>query len=256
MAQRQESSVSISIEELLREAHAREEQERRDAAEQARMAEHRRVDAMRRRDEEEGARRSAEQAERARRAFEEEKRQVELRALHEGTVTRARLEAETRARLAEIAARQEHERSLHSLRHDRQKKRLTRILVALTAFAVLGGIGAGVAIQRSKDDAAAADARLRSVREEKETLETEQARLQRALESTSEPGEIARLQQQLADAQTQIRSLTASTVKAPARPTSLHLPPSPPSPASPSKSPIGRASDACPRGDPLCATIP
>lgn len=256
MAQRQESSVSISIEELLREAHAREEQERRDAAEHARIAEQRRADAMRLRHEEEGARRSAEQAERARRAFEEERRQVELRALHEGTVTRARLEAETRARLAEIAARQEHERSLHALRHDRQKKRLTRTLVALTAFAVIGGIGAGVAIQTSKDDAAAADARLRGVREEKEKLETEQSRLQRALESATEAGEIARLRQQLADAQTQIRSLTASSVKSPVRGASVHLPPSPPSPPSPSKSPVGKASDACPRGDPLCATIP
>jgi len=256
MAQRQESSVTISIEELLREAHAREEHERREAAQQARMAEQRRADAMRRREEEEGVRRSAEQAERARRAFEDEKRLVELRALHEGTVTRARLEAETRARLAEITARQEHERSLHALRHDRQKQRLTRILVALTAFAVIGGIGAGVALQRSKDAAAAADARLRGVREEKEQLETEQARLQRALESASEPGEITRLQQQLADAQTQIRSLTASTLKAPVHGPSVHLPPSPASPPSPSKSPVGRASDACPKGDPLCATIP
>jgi DNA repair exonuclease SbcCD ATPase subunit len=254
MAQRQESSVTISIEELLREAHAREEHERREAEQQARMAEQRRADAMRRRQEEEDVRRSAEQAERARRAFEEEKRLVELRALHEGTVTRARLEAETRARLAEITARQEHERSLHALRHDRQKQRLTRVLVALTAFAVIGAIGAGVALQRSKDDAAAADARLRGVREEKEKLETEQARLQRALESASEPGEIARLQQQLADAQ--IRSLTASTVKAPVHGASVHVPPSPASPPSPPKSPVGRASDACPRGDPLCATIP
>jgi hypothetical protein len=254
MAQRQESSVSISIEELLRDAHVREEQERRDAAERARVAEQLRVDAMRRRQQEEDARRSAEQAEHAQRAFEEEKCRVELRALHEGTVTRARLEAETRARLAEIAARQEHEGRLHALRHDRQKKRLTRILIALTAFAVVGGVGAGVALQRSKDEAAAADARLRGVRDEKEKLAIEQARLGRALTGASDPGEIARLEQQLAAAQQQIRSLTAPSARAAARGAPIPAPASPPSPA---RSAAARnPSSTCPKGDPLCPTIP
>jgi hypothetical protein len=254
MAQRQESSVRISIEELLREAHAREEQERCDAAQRARAAEQLRVERMRQRQEEEDARRSAEQAERARRAFDEEKRQVELRALHEGTVTRARLEAETRARLAEIAARQEHERSLHALRHDLQKRRLTRILVALTALAVAGGVGAGVAIRQSRGEAAAADARLRGVREEKEALEKEQARLQRALASTSDPGEIARLRTQLADAQQRIPSFTPPTPRATSHATPAAVSPSP---LSPSKSSVtSKASDTCPKGDPLCATIP
>ena len=47
MAQRQESSVIVSIEELLREAHVREEQERRNAEESLRAAHERRMEDLR-----------------------------------------------------------------------------------------------------------------------------------------------------------------------------------------------------------------
>jgi hypothetical protein len=251
MAQ-QESSVRVSIEELLREAHAREEQERRDAEERARRAEQQRVDELQRRRELEEARLRTEDAERRRRAFDEEKRGVELRALHEGTVARAVIEAETRARLAEIAARHEHERGLHALRHDRHKKRLARVAIALTALAVAGGIGAGIAIKRSTDDAMTADARLRSVRDERDRLEQEQARLKQAIGNASDPEEIVRLQQQLADAQRQLRSVAVPT----ARPSAVHAP-STVITTPPARSPSAvKGPDTCPKGDPLCATIP
>jgi hypothetical protein len=250
MAQ-QESSVRVSIEELLREAHAREEQERRDAQERVREAERRRADELRRSRQAEEARLRAEDAERTRLAFDEEKRRIELRALHEGTIARAVTEAEARARLAEMTAQQEHERSLHALRHERHKKRLTRVAIALTAFAVAGGIVAGVAIKRSKDDAMTADARLRAVRDEKDQLEQEQARLKQAIGHASDPEEVARLQQQLADAQRQLRLVTAPA----ARTAAVHAPPAVVA-TPPARSPgTVKASDTCPRGDPLCTTI-
>jgi hypothetical protein len=258
MAQRQESSVRVSIEELLREAHASEERDRREAAERTRAAEQRRVDEQRRRLEVEQARLRAEDAERARRVFDEEKRKVELRALQEGAVVRARTEVEMRARLAEIAARQEHEQRLHALRHDRHKKQLARVLVGLVAFAVAGGIGAGVVIKRSKDDAVAAGARLRAILEEKAQLEQEQAALQQAIGAASNPQDMARLQQQLADAQQQLQSLTARSAARGMGSAAIH--PSPPSPgaaASPVRSPgPAKTTDTCLKGDPLCATIP
>jgi hypothetical protein len=255
MAQQQESSVRVSLEELLREAHAQEERERQEAAERARAAEQRRMGERRREEQAEQARRREEEAEAARRAFDEEKRRVELRALHEGTIERARMEAEVRARLAEMTARQEHERCLHALRRDRQKARLTRVLVVLTAVAIAGGVGAGVAVKRSKDDAAAADARLRGIQAEKDRLEQEQAQQKRAIESASDMGDVARLERDLADARRRLRSFTASPRTPPA-----HAPPAvtnPPTPTPTRWSSPGntKVPDTCPKGDPLCATI-
>jgi hypothetical protein len=251
MAQHQESSVRVSLEELLREAHAQEERERQEAGERARAAEQRRIDELRRQEQAEQARRREEEAERARRAFDEEKRRVELRALHEGTIERARLETEVRARLAEMTARQQHERSLHALRRDRQKSRLTRAVVVLMAVAIVGGVGAGVAVKRSKDDAAAADVRLRGIQAEKDRLEQEQAQLKRAIESASDPGNVARLQRDLADAQRQLRSFTASPRTPPG-----HAPLAVTSPPTPTRKPGStKVPESCPKGDPLCPTI-
>jgi hypothetical protein len=250
MAQRQESSVSVSIEELLREAHARDEQDRRDAAERARAAEQRRIEELRRLQRAEEARLRTEDAERRRRAFEEERRRVELLAMHEGTVERARSEAALRAHLAELTARQAHERSLHALRHDRQKRRLTWGIILLTALAVSGGVAAGSVLKRSRDDAAAADARLHGIEGEKDRLEAEQARLRQAIGTASDPGEVARLQQQLADAQRQLRAFAASSAHGPA------VRPPTPSPAAPPRSTAtARTSAPCSKGDPLCPTI-
>ena len=249
MAQRQESSVSVSIEELLREAHARDEQERRDAAELARAAEQRRMEELRRLQRAEEARLRTEEAERRRRAFEDERRRVELLALHEGAVERARSEAALRAHLAELTARQEHERSLHALRHDGQKRRLTWGIALLAALASAGAIGAGRALERSRDAAAAADARLRGIEDEKDRLEAEQVRLKQAIGSASDPGEVVRLQQQLADAQRQLRAVAASSAHAP----TVRPPTS--SPGAFPRSVTAKTSEPCPKGDPLCPTI-
>jgi colicin import membrane protein len=243
----------VSIEELLRDAHAREEQERRETLARAREAEQRRADELRRAQEAEEVRLRAEDAARRQRVFDDAKKQAELRALHEGTIARARAEAEARARLAEMSARQEHERALHALRHDEQKKRLTRLACALAALAVAGAIGAGVTIKRSHDAVTAADERLRSVREERDRLEKEQLRLKRLIGDATDPAEVADLQRKLAEAQERLRSF-AATPGPPGRNLPAHAPPAQTvPPVKPGRTP---PAEGCPKGDPLCATIP
>ena len=56
MAERQETSVMVSIQEILRDAQSREEQEKAEAEQRAREAEQRRLDDIRRKQEEEAAR--------------------------------------------------------------------------------------------------------------------------------------------------------------------------------------------------------
>jgi colicin import membrane protein len=207
MAERQETSVMVSIQEILRDAQRREEQEKVEAERRAREEEQRRLDEIRRRQEEEEARLRAEEEERQRRVFEEQRRQAELQALQEAAVQRARMEAEAQARLAEMAARQEHERQLHALRQDKHKKRLTLIAVGLGVFFFVGAIAGGVVIKNVHDQAAAAEAQLRELQAEKDKADQEQARLKAELANTKDPEQIAALQAQLAEQQQRLQSL-------------------------------------------------
>ena len=118
-----------------------------------------------------------------------------------------------------------------------------------------GGIGAGVVIKKSNDDAIAAGARLRAILEEKSQLEQEQAALRQAIGNASNPQDMGRLQQQLADAQQQLQSLTARSAARGVGVAATH--PSPGVAAPPVRSPgSAKTTDTCLKGDPLCATIP
>jgi colicin import membrane protein len=207
MAERQETSVMVSIQEILRDAQNREEQEKVEAEHRAREEEQRRLDEVRRRQEEEEARLRAEEDDRQRRSYEEQRRQAEIQAMQEAHVQRARSEAEAQARLAEMAARQEHERQLHALSQDKHKKRLTFILVGLGALLFIGAIGGGVLYKNVHDKAQMAEAQLRSLQDEKDKADQEQARLKAQLENTKDPEQIAQLQAQLAEQQQKVQSL-------------------------------------------------
>jgi colicin import membrane protein len=207
MAERQETSVMVSIQEILRDAQNREEQEKVEAEHRAREEEQRRLDDARRRQDEEEARLRQEEDERQRRSFEEQRRQAEILAMQEAHVQRARSEAEAQARLAEMAARQEHERQLHALSQDKHKKRLTMILVGLGALLFIGAIGGGVLYKNVHDKALMAEAQVRAMQDEKDKAEAEQGRLKAQLENTKDPEQIAQLQQQLAEQQQKVQSL-------------------------------------------------
>ncbi len=197
MAERQETSVMVSIQEILRDAQHREEQEKLEAERRAREEEQQRLDDIRRRQEEESARHRAEEEERERRTFEEQKRQAELQAVQDAAIHRAKMEAEAQARLAEMTARQEHERQLHALSHDKHKKRLQLFLFGLGALLFAASIGGGVLIKQAIDKANMADARARELQEENDQAQAQRSALEAKLAAAKDPAEIAAVQAEL-----------------------------------------------------------
>jgi colicin import membrane protein len=200
MAERQETSVMVSIQEILRDAQSREEQEKVEAERREREEEQRRVDEIRRKQEDEAARLKAEEEERQRKVFEEQRRQAEIIAVQEATVQKAKLEAESQARLAEMNARQEHERKLHALSQDKGKKQLQQIAIGLgVVFFLAVGVG-GYMYYQANQKAEAIAAQLKQLEEEKDKADQERKDLAFKLEHTTDPAKIAELQAQLQDA--------------------------------------------------------
>jgi colicin import membrane protein len=194
-AEQKESSVLFSLKELMnleedrikaeeadKEARAKADAERRAAEERARReAEERRLQ-----DEEE-----------ARHADEVRRREeaTRLEAIQRAEIEKGRAESEQRARMAQIAAQQAHERSLAELQQDKGKKRLTYAAIVLGVVLVGGGIITAVTVSKAKEEQQAREAVLTRQR-----LETEQklAAMQRDFEDKKK-AELA-LQGQLAAA--------------------------------------------------------
>jgi colicin import membrane protein len=254
MAERQETSVMVSIQEILRDAQSREEQEKVEAEQRAREAEQRRLDDIRRRQEDEAARLRAEEQERERRVFDEQRRQVELKALQEATIHRARTEAEAQARLAEMTARQDHERQLHALSQDKHKKRVQGVAIALGIFFFVGSIVAGVVIKNVMDQKNAAQALARQYEADKQDVEQQRARLKAELDNTKDPAKIAQLQQELQEKDRAMEDLKfREKMQAPGafKPGGAARPVAKPSGDKP---PSGKPCNCTP-GDPLCSCL-
>ncbi len=217
MAERQETSVMVSIQEILRDAQNREEQEKVEADRRAREQEQQRLDEIRRRQEEEEARLRAEEEDRQRRAFEEQRRQAELQAMQEAAVQRARSEAEAQARLAEMASRQEHERQLHALSQDKHKKRLQAIAIGLGVFFFIGAVGGGLLIKRSYDEAQAAKAQAAALQNQIDESNATEARLKAQLANAKDPTEYQALQAQLAAEESRNQQLQQQAQQGPAK---------------------------------------
>lgn len=250
MAERQETSVMVSIQEILRDAQSREEQEKAEAEARAREAEQRRLDDIRRKQEEEAARLRAEEEDRERRVHDEQRRQAELKALQEATIHRAKAEAEHNARLAEMTARQDHERQLHALSQDKHKKRVQAIAIALGVFFFVGAIGAGVVITRVNAEKDAAQTYARQLEAEKQENEQQQARLRAELEQTKDPEKIAALQAALEEQQRKLEMIKGQgAARAPGG-----FVPQAKKPAEPSKPASGKPCNCTP-GDPLCSCL-
>jgi colicin import membrane protein len=207
MAERQETSVMVSIQEILRDAQSREEEEKIEGERRAREEEQRRLDDVRKKQEAEAAQLRAVEDERERKIFEEQRRQTELAAMEQAAVQRARMEAESTARLAEMTARQDHERQLHALSQDKHKKRLQIFLVSLGILLFGGLIGGGFAIKSAMDKTAAAELLAREAQDKIDQAEAQKQKLQRDLENTKDPEQIAALQKQLADQQAKLQQL-------------------------------------------------
>ena len=160
MAERQETSVMASIQDILKDAKLREEQEKVEEVRRTEAAEQDRLATIRRQQEAEEARMRAEEDERQRRAFEEQKRAAEIAALQEAAVQKAKSEAEAKAKMAEMAARQEHERQLHAMKHDKSKKALRNSVVGIAAVLVIGGTALGIKLKQQTAETAQAESRL------------------------------------------------------------------------------------------------
>jgi colicin import membrane protein len=220
MAERQETSVMVSIQEILRDAQHREEQEKIDSERRAQEEEQRRVAEQRRRQEQEQERLQAEEADRQRRAFEEQKRQAELQALQEAAVQRAKMEAESQARLAELTVRQAHEQQLHALSQDKSKKRLQFFLVSLGALLFFLAVGGGILIKQAVDKANSAEAYARQLESDKKQAEDHETKLKEQLSSARSPEEVEAINAQLRKTQddlAQIRAAQQQGGGAPAR---------------------------------------
>ncbi len=254
MAERQETSVMVSIQEILQDAQSREEQEKIEAEQRSRDAEQRRLEDIRRKQEEEAARLRLQEEERERRAFEEQKRQAELKALQEATIQRAKAEAESQARLAEMTSRQDHERQLHALTQDKHKKRVQMIAVALGVFFFVGAVGAGVVIKNVMDQKNAAEARANQLEADKQEVEQQTARVRAELEQTKDPEKIAALQAQLKEEQDKLEKIKTQQATQPEK---KFAAPVGVAGAAPAKKPGGPAAPKCncTPGDPLCSCL-
>jgi colicin import membrane protein len=252
MGERQETSVMVSIQEILRDAQSREEEEKAEAEKQAREAEQRRVEEIRRAQEAEAARLKADEDERDRRAYEEQRRQVELSSMQEAAVQRAKMEAESKARLAEMTARQDHERQLTSLSQDSHKKRLQFFLVGLGVLIVAVAVGGGITIKKTMDETAAARMEAQQLQSKIDEANAQQQKLQLELQNTKDPEKIAALQKQLDDEKKRISDMSAAA--ATKRPTGGGGGAPAAKPAS-GGGPGGSKPCNCTPGDPLCSCL-
>jgi len=254
MAERQETSVMASIQDLLRD-HAKAEEEEKIAAQRKAEAEERaRLDAMRREQEAAEARMRAEEEARQAKIYEEQRKAAELAAIQEATVQRARMEAEAQARLAEMAARQEHEKHLHALQHDKSKKTLKWIAIATGVVLFIALIGGGFALKSSHDKAVAAEAEANRLRDQIAQAEAEKASIQAKLQQTQDPETIARLKAELAAADQKTADLNKALSSKGAAPKpgpggpAIGAPGNAPPPPPPKKC-------NCREGDPICTCL-
>lgn len=256
MAEKNESSVLFSLQELmsLEEERINEEEATKAARERA---ERERVEAEAR------ARREAE--ERSLRAEEERRRAEELRkreeearleAIRQAELQKAAHEAEHKSRMEALSAQQAHEQQLAALRSDKQKKKLTIAVGVVAALLVFGGIGGVVAFKNAQEQAEKEKAILLAQAEQlKAEADQNVRRLEEQLRTSASLSEAqkAALEQQIADAKKAAESASkdVSNVKAGGGGTAR---PSQPRPSTGGGKKTGGGS-SCTPGDPMCGDL-
>lgn len=256
MAERQETSVMASIQDLLRDHQRAEEQEKVEAQRKAEEAERARVEALRREAEEAERRAHADEQARQAKLHEEQRKAAEIAAIQEATIQRAKMEAEAQARLAEMAARQEHEKHLHALQHDKSKKTLKWVAIGTGIVLFIALIGGGIALKASHDKAVAAEAEANRLRDQIAQAEQEKANIKAKLDQTQDPETIARLKAELAAADQKASDLNkalsskgAATTPRPGGGGPAVAPGGPGTPPPPTKK------CNCREGDPICTCL-
>ena len=243
-----------SIQDLLRDHQHAEEQEKVQAQRKAEDEERARVDALRRDQEDAERRVRAEEEARQAKLHDEQRKAAEIAALQEATIQRARMEAEAQARLAEMAARQEHEKHIHALQHDKSKKTLKWVAIGTGVVLFLALVIGGFALKSSHDKAVAAEQKVQELENEKILAEQQAAQIKAQLEQTKDPQKIAELEAKLAEQNQKINNLNKDiTSKGPAGPPRTGgggpaVGGAPPPPPPPKKC-------NCAPGDPICTCL-
>ncbi len=207
MAERQETSVMASIQDLLRDHQEIEEKEKVAAQQRAEDEERSRQAAMLRQQQDEERRLREEEEARQRKVFEEQRKAAEISALQEATVQRAKMEAEAQARMAEMTSRQEHERHLAALHQDKSKKNLKLIAILTGVVLVVAVFGGGYALYTSSQEQKAAKQQLADLQGQVAQAQQDKAKLEQDLSNTKDPEKIQELQAKLAEQDQKIGAL-------------------------------------------------
>jgi colicin import membrane protein len=153
-----------------------------------------------------------------------------------------------------MTARQEHERHLHAVTHDKSKKNLKFLLVGLGLVLFAGAIGGGIVIKQTSDKAAAAQAAANELRAQIDQAEAKRQSLAAELASAQAAGvDTDALKAEIAAQNSAIEALKN---RAPDRP----RPAGGGGGGAPAAKPAGggggpKAACNCTPGDPLCSCL-
>ena len=252
MPQKNESSVSFSLRELM---SLEEQRVLLEAAEKVRseeVAEQARREADERALADSAAHARAEEEGRVAAAQREREASARLQAIHAAEIERARLDAETASRLETIRHHQEHERHLASLKHDSSKKRLKFAVFGVATVLIFAVVGGAVALRQQHQTQLQAEAKHRAeVIELEAKLDSQDRRvrdLTSAVQNAKDEGERMAAQARLEAAQREREEMARAVTTA----TTSKLRSN--SPASPAKAPQ-HAACKCTPGDPLCSCL-
>lgn len=248
---RREESVQFSLKELLELEDQRlaEQARERDAREVAAARE--RAEAERRRREEAEAHARAEEEARERQRRTELEELARREAMQKGIVEQARLEVEVRARAEERERERRHEIEIERLRSTAKKGGSLGALIG--ASAIGGSVMAIVALAIHLGvHAPAAERRVAELQRSMTAAEARADELARQLDGQRRA--VSERDRQLADAQEQIRALTAQK-SAPASGTGSKLGLGAPGPKAPVVRPSNKEEKECLPGDPMCFSL-
>ena len=209
MAEQKESSVLFSLKELmsLEEDRIQEEENARKSAENA--AEQSRIGDERRQREEEEAR--IEAAAEKRRVDDQRSREEQARVegIRHAEVEKARIDAENRARMEQITHQQQHEKELVRLTQDKSKQNL-KLLVGLAVGAVIVvGAGAGFFINRSFENEKRLKAQLTELSAQEEANKTKEKDLKNELAAATDPAKQDEITKRINDLEAANKALQA-----------------------------------------------
>jgi hypothetical protein len=196
-----DSSAFVSIDALLQDQKEIEEKEKRAAEERVRAEEQARLDEIKRQQDELAARLKAEEDERQRKEFEERRHKADIAAQREATLLKTKMDAEAKARIAEMDASAKHAADLETIKQDKGKKRLTMIAGGLVALVVIGVAGGLYAYKQATDKEAAIEARIHDLEKQKEQADEETRKARYDLSKATDPAEVAALRNKVAAAE-------------------------------------------------------